>query len=79
MTPTSIIATAIAKDFRTLGAPRAQSGRRVQPATRTAARWERGIASKKDCRGRNLPELSAAGLMVAGLMVAPSAPFGWVE
>jgi hypothetical protein len=27
----------------------------------------------------NLPELRAAGLIVAGLMVAPSAPFGWVE
>lgn len=25
------------------------------------------------------PELRAAGLIVAGLMVAPSAPLGWVE
>lgn len=27
----------------------------------------------------DLPGLRAAGLIVAGLMVAPSAPLGWVE
>lgn len=29
--------------------------------------------------GQNLPGLRAAGLIVAGLMVAPSAPLGWAE
>lgn len=51
------------------------------PPWRASERAQRQEQAGREINGLgcDLPEFRAAGLMVAGLMVAPSAPFGWVE
>jgi hypothetical protein len=54
---------------------------RLGPLEPFAPLWQRVAMDRLGSKmRRDLPELSAAGLIVAGLMVAPSAPFCcWVE